>query len=106
MARVMAEGSEEQQINIAFGRPGSAHYAQSSWGNTSVRRPFREADVINMLIESSAAKLQAGTVISLHPAATTKHATACIADTYVIGNSGAVPLYRNPFDDNELFVVS
>ena len=191
-AQVLA-GSEEQQINIAFGQPGGAHYAQSSWGNTSVRRPFREGDVVNMLIESSAAggywydlrrfvcigrapgelqdayaivrearkilaanlepgttpgvalkasdeflkskgcppearvaghgqgldlverpvvryeetaKLQAGMVISLHPTASAIRATACIADTYVIGKSGAVPLYRNLFDDNELFVVS
>ena len=190
-AQVLA-GSEEQQINIAFGLPGAAHYAQSSWGNTSVRRPFRAGDVVNMLIESSAAggywydlrrfvcigkapgelqeahaivkearnilaanlkpglvpgvaleasdgflkskgcppetrvaghgqgldlverpvvrqeetaKLQAGMVISLHPTASTKHAAVCIADTYVIGNSGAVPLYRNLCDDNELFVV-
>lgn len=191
-AQVLA-GSEEQQINIAFGQPGSTQYQQSSWGNTFVRRTFREGDVINMLIESSApggywydlrrflcigsapqelqeayaivkearnvlaanlkpelvpgvaleasdaflkskgcppearvaghgqgldlverpvvrreetAKLRTGMVISLHPTAKTKHATASIADTYVIGNSGAVPMYRNLFDDNELFVVS
>lgn len=191
-AQVLA-GSEEQQINIAFGRPGGAHYAQSSWGNTSVRRPFRQGDVVNMLIESSAAggywydlrrficigrppevlqeahaivkearsvlaanlkpgtvpgvaleasdgllkkkgcppesrvaghgqgldlverpvvrpeetaKLQAGMVISLHPTAAIKHISACLADTYVIGNSGAVPLYANLHDDSELFVVN
>ncbi|MBI1989679.1 MAG: M24 family metallopeptidase [Betaproteobacteria bacterium] len=52
------------------------------------------------------AKLQAGMVISLHPTAKTKYAAACIADTYVIGNSGAVPLYRNLFDDNDLIVVN
>ena len=191
-AQVLA-GSEEQQINIAFGQPGSTQYAQSSWGNTRVHRTLREGDVINMLIESSAAggywydlrrflcigraaqelqeayaivkearnilaanlkpgmvpgvaleasdaflksrgcppearvaghgqgldlverpvvrpeetaKLQVGMVISLHPTAKTKYAAACIADTYVIGNSGAVPLYANLFDDNELFVVS
>ena len=51
------------------------------------------------------AKLEPGMVISLHPTATTKHASACIADTYVIGNSGAVPLYANLFEDDELPVV-
>ena len=191
-AQVLA-GSEEQQINIAFGQPGSAHYSQSSWGNTVVRRTLRDGDIINILIESSAAggywydlrrficigsappelqeahaivkearnilaanlkpgvvpgialeasdaflkskgcppearvaghgqgldlverpvvrpeetaKLQAGMVISLHPTAKTKYAAACIADTYVIGNSGAVPLYRNLFDDNDLIIVN
>jgi len=190
-AQVLA-GSEEQQINIAFGRPGSTHYAQGSWGNTFVRRTFRKGDVINVLIESSAAggywydlrrflcigsapselqeayaivkearnilaanlrpgavpgvaldasdeflkskgcppesrvaghgqgldlverpvirreetaELQTGMVLSLHPTARTKHAMACISDTYVIGNSGAVPLYGNLFDDNELAIV-
>ena len=191
-AQVLA-GSEEQQINIAFGRPGAAHYGQSSWGNTVVRRTLRDGHIINILIESSAAGgywydlrrficigsapgalqeayaivkearsimaanlkpgvapgvaldasdeflkskgcppearvaghgqgldlverpvvrreetalLQEGMVISLHPTAKTKYAAACIADTYVIGNSGAVPLYKNLFDDNELCVVS
>lgn len=190
-AQVLA-GSEEQQINIAFGRPGSTQYAQASWGNTYVRRTFREGDVVNMLIESSAAggywydlrrficigsapeelreayaivkearnilaanlkpglapgvaleasdeflktkgcppesrvaghgqgldlverpvirreetaKLQARMVLSLHPTARTKCATASISDTYVIGNSGAVPLYGNLFDDSELFIA-
>jgi len=191
-AQVLA-GSEEQQVNITFGRPGVTHYSQSSWGNTVVRRPFREGDFVNMLIESSAAggywydlrrfvcigkapaeveeayalvkearkilaanlkpgvvpgvalkasdeflkskgcppearvaghgqgldlverpvvryeetaKLEPGMVISLHPTASTKHASACIADTYVIGDSGAVPMYANLLEDNELAVVT
>lgn len=190
-AQVLA-GSEEQQINITFGQPGGAHYSQVSWGNTVVRRPFKNGDVVNMLIESSAAggywydlrrfvcvgkappelqeahalvkeartilaanlkpgttpgvalkasdeflkikgcppearvaghgqgldlverpvvryeetaKLERGMVISLHPTATTKQASACLADTYVIGDSGAVPLYANLWEDNELRVV-
>ncbi len=53
-AQVLA-GSEEQQINIAFGQPGGHPYGQASWGNVSVRRKFRDGDVINLLIESSAA---------------------------------------------------
>ena len=59
-----------------------------------------------MVRPEETAKLQAGMVISLHPTAKTKYAAACIADTYVIGNSGAVPMYRNLFDDSDLIVVN
>lgn len=191
-AQVLA-GSEEQQIDIAFGPPGSAFYSQSSWGNTCVRRPLREGDVVNILIESSAAggywydlrrflfigkppaelleahavvkeartilaanlkpgmvpgaalaesdkflkskgsppearvaghgqgldlverpvvrseesaKLQADMVISLHPTAKIRSAAVGLADTYVIGGSGAVPIYQNLFDDDEIVAVS
>lgn len=190
-AQVLA-GSEEQQINISFGQPGGPHYTQASWGNAWVRRPLREGDVVNLLIESSApggywydlrrflcigkapaeledahaivkearkilaanlkpgvepgvalkesdaflqargcppearvaghgqgldlverpvvryeerAKLQRGMVISLHPTANTGRAVACIADTYVIGDSAAVPLYSNLWEDNALAVL-
>jgi len=190
-AQVLA-GSEEQQINIAFGPPGSAFYAQSSWGNTCVRRKLRQGDIVNILIESSAAggywydlrrflfvgkppreledayaavkearsilaanlkpgvipgaalaesdkflksrgsppearvaghgqgldlverpvvrpeetaELQAGMVISLHPTAKIRNVAACLADTYVVGDAGAVPMYQNLFDDNELVAV-
>jgi Xaa-Pro aminopeptidase len=51
------------------------------------------------------AKLEVGMVISLHPTAKTKYALAAISDTYVIEKSGAVPLYKNLFDDNELVVI-
>ena len=191
-AQVLA-GSEEQQLDIAFGRPGAAFCSQTSWGNTVVRRTLREGDVLNILIESNAArgywyhlrrffcigkapqelqeahaiakearnilaanlkpgsvpgvaleasdaflkskgcppearvaghgqgldlverpvvrpeetaKLQPGMVVSLHPTAKTKYAASSLADTYVIGNSGAVPLYQNLCDDNDLIIVS
>jgi Xaa-Pro aminopeptidase len=63
VAEVMAEiryaqlmaGSEEQQFGISFGQLGSAHYSQSSWGSTFIRRTFKEGDIVNLLIESSAA---------------------------------------------------
>src|SRR4030042_534390 len=48
-------GSEEQQLWISFGQLGSGHYSQSSWGNTFIRRTFKEGDIVNLLIESSAA---------------------------------------------------
>ena len=200
VAEVMAEiryaqllaGSEEQQFGISFGQLGSGHYSQSSWGNTYVRRTFKEGDIVNLLIESSAAggywydlrrflcigsvpkelqeaheilketrdimaknlkpgvvtgvaldasdeflkskgcppegrvgghgqgldlverpiihrkepaKLEVGMVLSLHPTARTKHAMAALSDTYVITYSGAVPLYKNLFDDNEIAVL-
>jgi Xaa-Pro aminopeptidase len=190
-AQVLA-GSEEQQINIAFGPPGSHFDSQSSWGNTCVRRPLREGDVVNILIESSAAggywydlrrflfigkppaelleahavakearsilaanlkpgtapaaalaesdeflkskgsppearvaghgqgldlverpvvrpeetaELQSDMVISLHPTAKIRNAAVGLADTYVIGSSGAVPIYQNLFDDSDIVAV-
>jgi len=200
VAEVMAEiryaqllaGSEEQQFGISFGQPGSGHYSQSSWGNTFIRRTFKEGDIVNLLIESSAAggywydlrrflcigkvpeelqeahdilkesrsimaknlkpgtvpgvaldasdqvlkskgcppegrvgghgqgldlverplihrdepaKLEAGMVLSLHPTAQTKRAMSSMADTYVITDSGAVPVYKNLFDDDEIAVI-
>ena len=191
-AQVFA-GSEEQQIMITFGQPGATLYTQTSWGNTVVRRTLRERDIVNILIESSAAggywydlrrffcigsapqelqeahaivkearnilaanlkpgvvpgvaleacdaflkskgcppesrvvghgqgldlverpvirreetaKLQVGMVLSMHPTAKTKYAMSSLADTYVIESSGAVPLYRNLYDDNDIIVVS
>jgi Xaa-Pro aminopeptidase len=190
-AQVLA-GSEEQQIMIAFGQPGSPHFMQGSWGNTCERRRLRNGDIVTILIESSApggywydlrrflcigpvprelqeayeivkeareimaknlkpgvvpgvaldacdeylksrgcppetrvaghgqgldlverpvvrpeetAKLQVGMVVSLHPTAKTKHAMVSLSDTYVIGDSGAIPLYRNLFDDSEIIAV-
>lgn len=190
-AQVLA-GSEEQQIAIAFGPPDCPPFSQHNWGNTSVRRTFMDGDVINILIESSAAggyfydlrrflcigsvpkeleeayaiakeargimaaslkpgvtpsvaldasdaylkgkgypaesrmaghgqgldlgerpvmrrdepaKMEAGMVVSVHPTARRGHITACIADNYVITDSGAVPIYKNLFDDNEIAVI-
>jgi len=185
-------GSEEQQIAVAFGAPDSPLLSQENWGNTSVRRTFRAGDVINLLIESSAAggyfydlrrflcigsvpkgleeayavakgaravmaarlkpgvtpraaldasdeylrskgypaesrmaghgqgldlgerpvmrpdepaKMEKGMVLSVHPTARTGHIAACISDTYVITDSGAVPIYGNLFADDEIFVI-
>lgn len=52
------------------------------------------------------AKLEIGMVVSLHPTALTKHALACLSDTYVITKSGAVPLYKNLYDDDEIAILS
>jgi len=186
------EGSEEQQLGIIFDQPGASKLSQLSWGNTYVRRTIQERDVVNLLMESSAAggywydlrrffcfgrvpnelqeameiakearsimeqnckpgmlpgdvlaasddflagkgcpvehrvgghgqgldlverpvfhrdepaRLEAGMVVSLHPTAETKHALACLADTYVITDTGAVPLYSNLYDDNAIVVL-
>jgi len=48
------------------------------------------------------AELQVGMVVSLHPTAETKDALACLSDTYVITDSGAVPLYDNLYEDDEI----
>jgi|GEM_PF-633657 len=191
-AQVMA-GSEVQQLVIAFGPPGTPPYSQVSWDRHYVRRPFKNGDVVNFLIESSAAggywydlrrflcigsipkalqaayevarearnvmadnlkpglpaavaldasdeylkskgyppearvaahgqgvdlverpvirreepaAIETGMVISLHPNARKDHTVACLADTYVITNSGAVPIYKNLFDDNDIFLIN
>jgi Xaa-Pro aminopeptidase len=52
------------------------------------------------------AKLEIGMVVSLHPTALTKHALACLSDTYVITTSGAIPLYKNIYDDDEIVKLS
>jgi len=185
--------SEEQYITITFGQPGVRPFTQgTAAGNRFIRRPFKRGDIVNLLIESSAAGgywydlrrffslgapskelqeaykiakearnlmaanlkpgaltaaalsasdefllkngcppesraaghgqgldlverpvihakepaiLSAGMVISLHPTAKTKQAAASISDTYVVGDSGAVPLYRNLFEDGDITVI-
>lgn len=185
-------GSEEQQIAVAFGPPDSPLFAQENWGNTAIRRTFRDGDVVNLLIESSGAggyfydlrrflcigtvpegleeayavakgaravmaaslkpgltpgialeasdeylksrgypaesrmaghgqgldlgerpvmrrdepaKMEKGMVLSVHPTARRGHLPVCISDTYVITDSGAVPIYGNLFADDEIFVI-
>jgi hypothetical protein len=44
-------------------------------------------------------------IVCLHPTAKTKDAAVCLSDTYVVTESGAVPLYKNLFDDDEIAVV-
>lgn len=190
-AQVLA-GSEEQQISLAFGPWGSAPQSQHNWGNTRLRRTFREGDVVNLLVESSAAGgyfydlrrflcigapppelrrahaiarearaimaaqlkpgvtpkaaleagdrflarngfppesrmaghgqgldlgerpvlrrdepaiLRAGMVVSVHPTAQAGHAAVCIADTYVITESGALPIHRALADDDAIALI-
>lgn len=190
-AQVLA-GSEEQQISITFGPPDAPPHSQHNWGNTHVRRVFRDGDIVNLLIESSAAGgyfydlrrflcigsvpkelqkayavakearaimterlrpgvmprealaasdrflerngfppetrmaghgqgldigerpiirpdepaiLESGMVLSAHPTARVRHLSFCIADTYVITGSGAVPIYQALSDDDDIAVI-
>lgn len=80
------------------GCPPEARAAGHGQGVGLVERPI--------ISKEDPAKLAAGMVISLHPTARTKSAMACIADTYVITDSGAVPMYQNLFEDNEITDIS
>ena len=79
------------------GCPGEHRVGGHGQGLDLVERPVFHRD--------EPAKLEEGMVVSLHPTAETKHALACLADTYVITNSGAVPLYSNLYDDNEIAIL-
>ncbi len=45
-------GSEDQEMIIWFGQPGSARYMQPIAGNVFIRRTFKTGDVLDFLIES------------------------------------------------------
>jgi hypothetical protein len=51
------------------------------------------------------AVMESGMVVSVHPTARTRHMAVCIADTYLIAESGAVPIYKPLFDDDEITVI-
>ena len=82
---------------MSKGCPPETRVAGHGQGVDLVERPI--------LHPSDTAKLEVGMVISLHPTAHTKYAMAGLADTYVITESGAVPLYKNLFDDDEIAVI-
>ena len=58
-----------------------------------------------VFIKDEVCKLETGMIVCLHPTAKTKHAAVCLSDTYVVTESGAVPLYKNLFDNDEIAVV-
>lgn len=58
-----------------------------------------------VFLREETTKLEVGMIVCLHPTAQTRHAVACISDTYVVADSGAVPLYKGLFDDGEIAVV-
>lgn len=79
------------------GCPPEARVSGHGQGLDLVERP--------VFLREETAKLEVGMIVCLHPSAKTKHAAACLSDTYVIANSGAVPLYKNLFDDDGIAVV-
>lgn len=58
-----------------------------------------------VFLKDEVCKLEVGMIVCLHPTAKTKHAAVCLSDTYVVSASGAVPLYKNLFDQDEIAVV-
>jgi Xaa-Pro aminopeptidase len=58
-----------------------------------------------VFLNDEVCKLEEGMIVCLHPTAKTKHAAVCLSDTYVVTESGAVPLYKNLFDKDEIAVV-
>jgi Xaa-Pro aminopeptidase len=51
------------------------------------------------------AKLENGMIVALHPMAKIGDFSASISDTYVISESGAIPIYRNLFDDGGVIIL-
>ena len=58
-----------------------------------------------VFLKDEVCKLEVGMIVCLHPTAKTKNAAVCLSDTYVVAESGAVPLYKNLFDKDEIAVV-
>ena len=80
------------------GCPPEARAAGHGQGVGLVERP--------VISKEDPAIIEAGMIISLHPTARTKSAAASLSDTYVITDAGAVPIYQNLFDDNEIPDIS
>ena len=79
------------------GCPSETRLAGHGQGLDLVERP--------VMLHEEPAKMQEGMIVCLHPTAKTKHASASLSDTYVIDESGAVPIYQSLFDDNEIVVT-
>ena len=82
---------------VEKGCPAEARIAAHGQGLGLVERPVYHT--------SEPSPFAVDMVVCLHPTAKTKHAMACLADTYVIAESGAVPLYKELFEDSEIAVV-
>jgi Xaa-Pro aminopeptidase len=58
-----------------------------------------------VFLREETCKLEVGMIVCLHPTAKTKNAAVCLSDTYVVTESGAVPLYGNLFEDDAIAVI-
>lgn len=79
------------------GCPPEARIAGHGQGLDLVERPVYH--------QEENTKLKIGMIVCLHPTARMKHAMVCLSDTYVIAESGAVPLYKELFEDDQIAVV-
>ncbi len=82
---------------IGKGCPAENRVSGHGQGLDLVERP--------VFLKNEVCKLEVGMIVCLHPTAKTKDAAVCLSDTYVVTESGAVPLYKNLFDDDEIEVV-
>ena len=79
------------------GCPAETRLAGHGQGLDLVERP--------VMLHDEPAKMKPGMIVCLHPTAKTKHASASLSDTYVIDESGAIPIYQSLFDDDEIVVT-
>lgn len=79
------------------GCPAETRLAGHGQGLDLVERP--------VMLHDEPAKMKAGMIVCLHPSAKTKHAAASLSDTYVIDESGAIPIYQSLFEDNDIVVT-
>jgi Xaa-Pro aminopeptidase len=82
---------------IGKGCPAEDRVSGHGQGLDLVERP--------VFLKHEVCKLEVGMIVCLHPTAKTKGAAVCLSDTYIIAESGAIPLYKNLFDDDEIVVV-
>jgi Xaa-Pro aminopeptidase len=82
---------------VGKGCPAEDRVSGHGQGLDLVERP--------VFLKDEVCKMEAGMIVCLHPTARTKNAAVCLSDTYVVTESGAVPLYKNLFDDNEIVEV-
>ena len=79
------------------GCPAETRLAGHGQGLDLVERP--------VMLHDEPAKMKPGMIVCLHPTAKTKHASASLSDTYVIDETGAIPIYQSLFDDDEIVVT-
>jgi Xaa-Pro aminopeptidase len=79
------------------GLPPEPRVGGHGQGYALVERPLIHRD--------EPAKLENNMIVIAHPTAFTKKINASIADNLVVTSSGAVPIYKELFDDDEIAVV-
>jgi hypothetical protein len=91
--------------------PGVALKASDDFLKARGAHPVRWEDMARIdLVERPSLprmspKFEVGMVISLHPTAKTKYAAVSLSDTYIVTDAGAIPMYKNLFDDSDIAVL-